>query len=85
MRITLSNQSIDFFDDAFYNPYSDEFDVDLISSSSSRVVIENSDSGHRTTFLGTGLVAFLFGYRPLRRAVITQRLLQLMRLLLKLE
>ena len=57
MRITLSNQSIDFFDDAFYNPYSDEFDVDLISSSSSRVVIENSDSGHRTTFLGTGLVA----------------------------
>ncbi len=57
MLITLSGDSYGFFDNAFYNLDTDDFDVDLVSASSSRVVVENPSTGAVTAFVGSGLVA----------------------------
>ena len=57
MLITLSGDSYGFFDNAFYNSDTEDFDVDLVSANSSRVVIENPSTGAVTAFVGSGLVA----------------------------
>ena len=57
MLITLSGDSYGFFDNAFYNFDTEDFDVDLVSANSSRVEVENPSTGAVTAFVGSGLVA----------------------------
>ncbi|MGQ0564166.1 MAG: calcium-binding protein [Gemmobacter sp.] len=46
-----------FFDTAFYNPNIDDFDLQVLSASSTRIVAVNPGTGVVTTFTGTGFPA----------------------------
>ncbi len=57
MRIDLYGDPSNFYDNAFYNYDSDDFDVELISASSTKLVVENTATGARTVMNGSGIVA----------------------------
>ncbi|MBN9889850.1 DUF4214 domain-containing protein [Salipiger abyssi] len=57
MLLTYYGNENDFLDDAFYNSDTDGFEPDLISSTSTRIVISNPTTGYRTTLIGSGLSA----------------------------
>ena len=55
MIITFSGNTTDFFRDAFYNSSTSGFDVTVVSTSATQIVVRNDSTGFTTTFTGTGL------------------------------
>ncbi|MFG6604760.1 MULTISPECIES: calcium-binding protein [unclassified Sulfitobacter] len=50
---TLSGTNTGFLGDAFFNSF-DDLDLELVSATSTAVVVENSSTGYITTFTGSG-------------------------------
>ena len=53
MIITFSGNTTDFFRDAFYNSSTSGFDVTVVSTSATQIVVRNDSTGFTTTFTAT--------------------------------
>ncbi|MBZ4021513.1 hypothetical protein CKO11_03455 [Rhodobacter sp. TJ_12] len=54
LLVNFYGNTSSFFDEAFYNSYTDLFEPDVLSISSTEIVLENPSSGFQTTFSGSG-------------------------------